>query len=192
MIIIDHLFNLSRKLNLSKEISLPLVWFVRKSSSPPLLFHLCPLRARSNFMWDPDLKFSEFINENSPEAGIHPFRLEIGWFSEKFYIQDITACWIIFQVLRTASMVGVVEVVAHHAACGGGGGGGNCFRSWALSSRFNPNSVPPTNTPFHPSQCHWPVQDDRANFLPDFNKFGSLTSPQANRFYCYFVPTKLG
>lgn len=189
MIIIDHLFNLSRKLNLSKEISLLLAdSFERAVLTPysPICAPPCP----KQFYVRSDLKFSEFINENSPEAGIHPFRLEIGWFSEKFYIQDITACWIIFQV-RTASMVGVVEVA--HAACSGGGG--NCFRSWALSSRFNPNSVPPPNTPFHhphPLQCHWPVQDDRANFLPDFNKFVSLTSPQANRFYCYFVPTKLG
>lgn len=101
-----------------------------------------------------------------------------------FIFRTLLRAELFFKFGQRRWWLGVAVEVAR-AACGGG----NCFRSWALSSRFNPNSVPPPNTHFaHPLQCHWPVQDDQANFLPDFNKFGSPTSPRANRFYRYFVP----
>lgn len=97
-----------------------------------------------------------------------------------FIFRTLLRAELFFKFGQRRWWLGVAVEVAR-AACGGG----NCFRSWALSSRFNPNSVPSPNTHFtHPLQCHWPVQDDQANFLPDFNKFGSPTSPpRANRFY---------
>lgn len=104
-----------------------------------------------------------------------------------FIFRTLLRAELFFKFGQRRWWLGVAVEVAR-AACGGG----NCFRSWALSSRFNPNSVPPPNTHFtHPLQCHWPVQDDQANFLPDFNKFGSPTSPPLPSkpvLYCYFVP----
>lgn len=103
-----------------------------------------------------------------------------------FIFRTLLRAELFFKFGQRRWWLGVAVEVAR-AACGGG----NCFRSWALSSRFNPNSVPPPNTHFtHPLQCHWPVQDDQANFLPDFNKFGSPTSPPEQTGFILLLRTR--
>lgn len=70
---------------------------IRRLISKTRLPFSLPCRNPKQFYARPDLKFSEFINENSPEPRPTPFRLEIGWFPENFIFRTLLRAELFFK-----------------------------------------------------------------------------------------------